>query len=82
MGVRPHHMGDGHSDGFSQGNRIWEHGSFTLGLPPPREVSNKYYVYYRQSIWLGAAFFGTLAVGAMLFWLDRLFFANRPFFAN
>jgi len=62
---------------FLRANEYWEHGFFTLGLPPPpREVSKRYYVYYRQSIWLGAAFLGTLAVGALLIWLDRLFFAD------
>jgi|SRR5271165_4100311 len=56
------------------GEYVERRGLFTLRRPLPSEFSKEYYVYYRQSIWLGLAFFAVIAIGALLFWLDNLFF--------
>jgi hypothetical protein len=47
---------------------------FSLRRPLPSEFSKEYYASYRRSVWLGLAFFGVLAIGLLLSWLDILIF--------
>jgi len=61
--------------GFLMMGEIPDRPSFlSLRRPLPSELSNEYYAYRRQSLRVFFAFVMTLAVGALLIWIDHLLF--------
>jgi hypothetical protein len=60
---------------FRAGEYLDRRGSlFSFRRPLPSEFSKEYYVSYRRSVWLGAAFLGAVAIWGLLIWLDILIF--------
>ena len=46
----------------------------SLRRPLSSELSKEYYAYHRRLMWLTFAFVMTIAMGALLFWIDNSIF--------
>jgi hypothetical protein len=61
---------------FSRVAERWDRRSslFSQRRPLPSEFSSEYYASYRRSLWLGGMFTATVAIVALLLWLDTQIF--------